>query len=93
MNIKISSLDSANSKFFVAAFKDVSVFGDVNLELPSFRSNRSIVEIHLDMNLNKSSGQEIVQEFRTELPLHARYPVSFSLLKCPAKLYPAAFLG
>lgn len=55
-------------------FKDVSVFGDINLELPSFRSNRSIVEIHLEMDLNKSSGKEIVQDFRIELPLHARYP-------------------
>ncbi|KAJ8435952.1 hypothetical protein Cgig2_023328 [Carnegiea gigantea] len=55
-------------------FKDVSVLGDINLELPSFRSNQSIVEIHLDMDLNKSSGQEIVQDFRIELPLHARYP-------------------
>lgn len=54
-------------------FNDVSVFGDINLELPSFHSNRSIVEVHLDIGLNKTSGQDIVQEFKIELPLHARY--------------------
>ncbi|KAM4106428.1 hypothetical protein ACB094_04G064900 [Castanea mollissima] len=31
------------------AFNDVSVFGDTNLEFPSFLSNRSVVEIHMDV--------------------------------------------
>ncbi|KMS95558.1 hypothetical protein BVRB_007040 [Beta vulgaris subsp. vulgaris] len=55
-------------------FKDASVFGDTNLELPSFLSNQSIVEVHLDAALNNSAGKEIVLEFKIEIPLHARYP-------------------
>lgn len=61
---------------FAAVFKDASVFGDTNLELPSFLSNQSIVEVHLDAALNNSAGKEIVLEFKIEIPLHARYPVS-----------------
>ncbi|KAJ4905169.1 Uncharacterized protein Rs2_19120 [Raphanus sativus] len=30
------------------AFRDVSVFGDTDLEQPSFRSNKFVVEIHVD---------------------------------------------
>ncbi|ESW07986.1 hypothetical protein PHAVU_009G009200 [Phaseolus vulgaris] len=51
-------------------FSDVAVFGDTNLELPSFLSNRSAVEIHLVVDPN------ILQEptdVKIELPLHARY--------------------
>ncbi|KAI4314507.1 hypothetical protein L6164_027410 [Bauhinia variegata] len=51
-------------------FSDVTVFGDTNLELPSFLSNRSAVEIHLDVDpmiLMKPIDINI------ELPLHARY--------------------
>lgn len=51
-------------------FSDVAVFGDTNLELPSFLSNRSAVEIHLLVDPN------ILQEptdINMELPLHARY--------------------
>ncbi|KAG5047903.1 hypothetical protein JHK85_009006 [Glycine max] len=51
-------------------FSDVAVFGDTNLELPSFLSNRSAVEIHLLVDPN------ILQEptdIKMELPLHARY--------------------
>ncbi|KAF8118534.1 hypothetical protein N665_0004s0019 [Sinapis alba] len=47
------------------AFRDVSVFGDTDLEQPSFRSNRSVVEIHVDINENG--------EISVKLPLHARY--------------------
>lgn len=57
-----------------AVFADVAVFGDTNLELPSTLSNKSIVEIHMDLqHHNLLSNCEIV----IELPLHARYPVSF----------------
>ncbi|XP_056692388.1 uncharacterized protein [Spinacia oleracea] len=38
------------------AFKDAYVFGDANLELPSFLSNQSIVEVHLDTALNNSAA-------------------------------------
>ncbi|KAL2899808.1 Phosphatidylinositol-glycan biosynthesis class X protein [Bienertia sinuspersici] len=55
-------------------FKDAFVFGDTNLELPSFLSNQSIVEIHLDAALNNSAGKEIPLELTMEIPLHARYP-------------------
>ncbi|CAO2820887.1 unnamed protein product [Amaranthus hypochondriacus] len=55
-------------------FKDAAVFGDTNLELPSFLSNQSIVEVHLDAALDHSAGQEILLEYKIELPLHARYP-------------------
>ncbi|KAL9230673.1 hypothetical protein vseg_005993 [Gypsophila vaccaria] len=55
-------------------FKDASVFGDINLELPSLLSNRSLVEIHLDTALNISAEKEIIKEFKVEIPLHARYP-------------------
>ncbi|XP_074264670.1 uncharacterized protein LOC141587135 isoform X2 [Silene latifolia] len=55
-------------------FKDAYVFGDTNLELPSFLSNQSVVEIHLDAALSTSPAQEIVKEFKIEIPLHARYP-------------------
>ncbi|XP_054810095.1 uncharacterized protein LOC129311704 isoform X1 [Prosopis cineraria] len=51
-------------------FRNVAVFGDTNLELPSFMSNRSAVEIHLDVDPNifhKST------DINLELPLHARY--------------------
>lgn len=54
-------------------FSDAAVFGDSNLELPSFRSNRSVVEIHTEI----SSGEDInsnQMEIKIELPLHARYP-------------------
>ncbi|CAG7873106.1 unnamed protein product [Brassica rapa] len=47
------------------AFSDVSVFGDTDLEQPSFRSNRSVVEIHVEINGNG--------EISVKLPLHARY--------------------
>ncbi|KAF1866698.1 hypothetical protein Lal_00018083 [Lupinus albus] len=46
------------------------VFGDTNLELPSFLSNRSAVEIHLDADPNVLLQPT---DINIELPLHARY--------------------
>ncbi|CAN6343979.1 unnamed protein product [Urochloa humidicola] len=51
-------------------FLDVAVFGDTNLELPSALSNRSAVEIHLDLRPSTLSNSNLV----VDLPLHARYP-------------------
>ncbi|XP_009797522.2 uncharacterized protein LOC107814814 [Nicotiana tabacum] len=53
--------------------REAAVFGDTNLELPSFRSNRSLVEVHLKMGSNLISEQKDEQEIHMELPLHARY--------------------
>lgn len=57
-------------------FTDASVFGDTNLELPSFLSDHSIVEIHMDFDLITLSAlkYEYELEVSIELPLHARYP-------------------
>ncbi|XWS49283.1 hypothetical protein CRYUN_Cryun13aG0150600 [Craigia yunnanensis] len=54
-------------------FKDIAVFGDTNLELPSFRSNRSVVEVHMNAGSNILSGQNNGVEINIQLPLHARY--------------------
>ncbi|XP_022757126.1 phosphatidylinositol-glycan biosynthesis class X protein-like isoform X2 [Durio zibethinus] len=54
-------------------FTNVAVFGDTNLELPSFRSNRSVVEVHMDAGSNIFSEQNNGLEMNIELPLHARY--------------------
>ncbi|KAL2318297.1 hypothetical protein Fmac_032173 [Flemingia macrophylla] len=51
-------------------FNDIDVFGDTNLELPSFLSNRSVVEIHLVLDPNIL---EEPTEINVVLPLHARY--------------------
>ncbi|ESQ39832.1 hypothetical protein EUTSA_v10000976mg [Eutrema salsugineum] len=53
------------------AFRDVSVFGDTNLELPSFRSNRSVVEIHVEISSRDYENEN--GEISVKLPLHARY--------------------
>ncbi|CAN8267253.1 unnamed protein product [Cochlearia groenlandica] len=50
-------------------YRDVSVFGDTNLELPSFRSNSSVVEIHVEISSKDYENDEI----SVKLPLHARY--------------------
>uniref|UniRef100_A0A5B7BE30 Putative phosphatidylinositol-glycan biosynthesis class X protein n=1 Tax=Davidia involucrata TaxID=16924 RepID=A0A5B7BE30_DAVIN len=55
-------------------FRDAAVFGDTNLELPSVASNRSVVEIHMDVGPNVLSRHENGLEINIELPLHARYP-------------------
>ncbi|CAI8619232.1 unnamed protein product [Vicia faba] len=51
-------------------YDDIAVFGDTNLELPSFLSNRSAVEIHLQVDLNTLLQPT---DISIELPLHARY--------------------
>ncbi|KAG5524226.1 hypothetical protein RHGRI_031032 [Rhododendron griersonianum] len=56
-------------------FTDAAVFGDTNLELPSVVSNRSVVEVHIDVDLNIVSGHSNGLEINVEVPLHARYPV------------------
>jgi len=53
-------------------FNEIAVFGDTNLELPSFLSNRSAVEIHLDVDPNTLLQPT---DFSIEFPLHARYQV------------------
>ncbi|XP_044466949.1 phosphatidylinositol-glycan biosynthesis class X protein isoform X2 [Mangifera indica] len=52
-------------------FTDIAVSGDTNLELPSFRSNQSAVEIH--MNVGTNIFHEKALEIKLQLPLHARY--------------------
>nr|GMD43448.1 phosphatidylinositol-glycan biosynthesis class X protein [Ipomoea batatas] len=54
-------------------FTEAGVFGDTNLELPSFRSNRSLIEVHLDIGSKLLSRHKDEVEFKIELPLHARY--------------------
>lgn len=61
---------------FIAVFSDVAVFGDTNLELPSFLSNQSVVEIHMNVGPDTLSGHMNELEIGIDLPLHARYPVS-----------------
>ncbi|XP_012081055.1 phosphatidylinositol-glycan biosynthesis class X protein isoform X2 [Jatropha curcas] len=51
-----------------------AVFGDTNLELPSVASNRSVVEIHMNVTPTIFTGQTSEQEISIDLPLHARYP-------------------
>ncbi|KAI8530494.1 hypothetical protein RHMOL_Rhmol11G0063400 [Rhododendron molle] len=55
-------------------FTDAAVFGDTNLELPSVVSNRSVVEVHIDVDLNIVSGHSNGLEINVEVPIHARYP-------------------
>ncbi|XP_010276146.1 PREDICTED: phosphatidylinositol-glycan biosynthesis class X protein isoform X2 [Nelumbo nucifera] len=55
-------------------FVDAAVFGDTNLELPSVLSNRSIVEVHVDIGNNFLATNKEGVEIKLELPLHARYP-------------------
>ena len=57
-------------------FSAAAVFGDTNLELPSALSNRSIVEVHMDIgsHITLKSSESVVQ-----VPLHARYPVSLEI--------------
>ncbi|OVA02881.1 Glycosylphosphatidylinositol-mannosyltransferase I [Macleaya cordata] len=55
-------------------FFDAAVFGDTNLELPTALSNRSVVEVHMDIGHNILSRHNNGLEINVELPLHARYP-------------------
>ncbi|KAI3453378.1 hypothetical protein Pfo_010041 [Paulownia fortunei] len=54
-------------------FTDAAVFGDTNLELPSFRSNQSVVEIHMSASKVLARYEDNL-EVNIEVPLHARYP-------------------
>ncbi|KAJ8544068.1 hypothetical protein K7X08_025686 [Anisodus acutangulus] len=54
-------------------FRDAAVFGDTNLQLPSFLSNRSLVEVHVEVGTNLTSQQKHGLEMHMELPLHTRY--------------------
>ncbi|XP_052210017.1 uncharacterized protein LOC127813211 isoform X2 [Diospyros lotus] len=54
-------------------FTEAAVFGDTNLELPSVVSNRSVVEVHMDIGDNILTGLNNGLEISIELPLHARY--------------------
>ncbi|KAI4304861.1 hypothetical protein MLD38_040323 [Melastoma candidum] len=58
----------------LGVYGDVAVFGDTNLELPSFLSNRSAVEIHMDLGFTKASKLKGGFEINIAVPLHARYP-------------------
>ncbi|KAJ6327115.1 hypothetical protein OIU78_014072 [Salix suchowensis] len=55
-------------------FTDVAVFGDTNLELPSVLSNRSAVEIHINVAPTSLLGHKNELEISADLPLHVRYP-------------------
>ncbi|KAL6178609.1 hypothetical protein ACLB2K_050127 [Fragaria x ananassa] len=55
-------------------YRDIAVFGDTNLELPSFLSNRSAVEVHMDVGHDLLLGQSKESNINIEIPLHARYP-------------------
>ncbi|XP_038726350.1 uncharacterized protein LOC120017256 isoform X2 [Tripterygium wilfordii] len=55
-------------------FTDVAVFGDTNLELPSILSNRSAIEVHMDLGPNMLLGHKKELDVNIELPVHARYP-------------------
>nr|XP_043627483.1 uncharacterized protein LOC122599089 isoform X2 [Erigeron canadensis] len=50
-------------------FTDASAFGDTDLELPTVRANRSIVEVHMALGASTKTEWEL----NIELPLHARY--------------------
>ncbi|KZV45164.1 phosphatidylinositol-glycan biosynthesis class X protein-like [Dorcoceras hygrometricum] len=54
-------------------FTGAAVFGDTNLELPSFQSNRSVVEIHMDVASKVFSRNQDELGVDIEVPLHARY--------------------
>lgn len=62
--------------FCITVFTDVAVFGDTNLELPSFLSNRSVVEVHMKVDIDNLLISKSGLEILLEVPLHARYPVS-----------------
>ncbi|XP_057766115.1 uncharacterized protein LOC130986666 [Salvia miltiorrhiza] len=56
-----------------SVFTDAAVFGDTNLELPSFRSNQTVVEIHMSIDSRVVSRDEHESEVNLKVPLHARY--------------------
>ncbi|KAI3441852.1 uncharacterized protein J3R85_001901, partial [Psidium guajava] len=54
-------------------YGEVAVFGDTNLELPSFLSNRTLVEVHMFFSPSSLLEQKNGLEIDVEVPLHARY--------------------
>ncbi|EXB66524.1 Phosphatidylinositol-glycan biosynthesis class X protein [Morus notabilis] len=59
---------------------DIAVFGDTNLESPSFLSNRSAVEVHMDVGCN-FLRQKTEIDIKLDIPLHARYQLFPGKLK------------
>lgn len=57
-------------------YSNIAVFGDTNLESPSFLSNRSAIEVHMDAGHDLLLSHSKESNINIELPLHARYPVS-----------------
>lgn len=69
-------------------FSDVAVFGDTDLELPTVRSNLTVVEIHMDVGPGGLSSDEDGLEINLHIPLHVRYPVSVNeLIHCKRWLF------
>ncbi|KAK4359307.1 hypothetical protein RND71_021536 [Anisodus tanguticus] len=66
LRLKMSSESTSGPPKFCerGVFRDAAVFGDTNLELPSFLSNRSLVEVHLEVGSNLTSQQ------KDELEIH-----------------------
>ncbi|KAI4387256.1 hypothetical protein MLD38_005102 [Melastoma candidum] len=58
----------------LGVYGDIVVFCDTNLELLSFLSNRSAIEIHMDLHFKKASKLKGGLEINIVVPLHARYP-------------------
>ncbi|KAF8027169.1 hypothetical protein BT93_E0169 [Corymbia citriodora subsp. variegata] len=54
-------------------YGEVAVFGDTNLELPSFLSNSMLVEVHMSLSPNSLLEQKNGLEIKVEVPVHARY--------------------
>ncbi|XP_076936736.1 uncharacterized protein LOC143604010 [Bidens hawaiensis] len=54
-------------------FSGASAFGDTDLELPTVRANRSVVEVHMDLSSDSLSRNKNGWELNIEIPLHARY--------------------
>ncbi|XP_024021709.1 uncharacterized protein LOC21400748 isoform X4 [Morus notabilis] len=59
-------------KLIGEVLNDIAVFGDTNLESPSFLSNRSAVEVHMDVGCN-FLRQKTEIDIKLDIPLHARY--------------------
>lgn len=70
------SLIGYSCPLFFSVSGDISVFGDMDLELPTVHSNRTVVEIHLDFGPSSLSSHEDGLGINLRIPLHVRYPVS-----------------
>ncbi|XP_076936712.1 uncharacterized protein LOC143603974 [Bidens hawaiensis] len=54
-------------------FSSASAFGDTDLEFPTVRANRSVVEVHVDLSPDSLSRNKSCWDLNIEIPLHARY--------------------